>query len=349
MIVSFHGAGGGKHGLTLNSLYLVSFSDKLLMSIQSNLNPYITSSFEEHGLTPTVSIAATILSGVLQMPIAKILDVWGRVEGFMVLIFINVLGNIIKCTCQNMFAYAAGHTIYWAGHIGLLYVIDIMLADMTTLRNRIIIYGLNGTPLIATTFAGPKIAELFYEQVNFRWAFGAFIIILVAFCIPVIMVLLWHRRKAYKQGLLVKESSGRTWYQSIWYYIIQLDALGLLLCMVGWALLLLPFNLASSAGKGWKNASMIAMEIIGFFTLVAWVVWEKYFAPIQMLPFRYLKDRTIIGACLLYGIMFCSIFCWDSYYYSYLQVAHDLDISTAGYVLNSFSLASAILSPFIGV
>ena len=129
----------------------------------------------------------------------------------------------MKATCKNVQTYAAAHTIYWVGHIGLLYVIDIMLADMTTLRNRMLIIGINGTPTIATTFAGPRIAELFYENVNFRWAFGAFAIILVGFCIPVIVVMLWHSRKADKAGLVEKRNSGRTWWQSIWYYVVELD------------------------------------------------------------------------------------------------------------------------------
>ncbi|KEZ43292.1 Siderophore iron transporter mirb [Scedosporium apiospermum] len=322
-------------------LYLVSFSDKLLVDVQGNLNPYVTSSFNEHGLTPTVNIVASVIGATCSLTIAKIIDVWGRVEGFVVLLAINLLGNILKAVCKNMYTYAAGHTLYWVGHIGLLYVIDIMLADMTTLRNRIIIYGLNGTPTIATTFAGPKIAELFYNEVNFRWAFGAFAIILVGFCIPVITVLLWHKRKAINSGLILKESSGRTTIQSIWYYVIQFD--------VGFVLILLPFNLASNIGKGWGEGRMIAMEVVGVVLLVAFALWEKYLAPVQMFPFKFLTDRTIIGACLLYFFMFVSIFCWDAYYISYLQVAHDQSISASGYILNSFALTSAFISPFIGL
>jgi hypothetical protein len=40
---------------------------------------------------------------------------------------------------------------------------------------------------------------------------------------------------------------------------------------------------------------------------------------------------------------------WDTYYYSYLQVVHDLSISHAGYVLNSFALTAAFISPFVGL
>jgi hypothetical protein len=40
---------------------------------------------------------------------------------------------------------------------------------------------------------------------------------------------------------------------------------------------------------------------------------------------------------------------WDAYYSSYLQVVHNQSITHAGYILNSFSLTSAFISPFIGL
>ena len=75
----------------------------------------------------------------------------------------------------------------------------------------------------------------------------------------------------------------------------------------GWALLLLPFSLASNTGKGWGSASMIVMIVIGVVCLAAFVAWEKWLAPVQFFPFKYLKERTIIGACLFYGFMFLSV------------------------------------------
>lgn len=89
--------------------------------------------------------------------------------------------------------------------------------------------------------------------------------------------------------------------------MVQYLVIGMILTVFGWALLLLPFNLASTAPQGWKTGYIIAMIVLGFFCLVAFFFWEKYFATVAYLPFRFLKDRTIIGACFLYGIMFLSI------------------------------------------
>ncbi|KAI1426816.1 siderochrome-iron transporter MirB [Xylaria sp. FL1777] len=330
-------------------LYLVSFVDALLGVVQASLIPYVTSEFNEHGLLATTSIIATIVGGVFALPIAKVIDIWGRCEGFLVMLGLVVLGLILKAACQNIETYAAAHTIYWAGHIGMGYVINIMLADMTTLQNRLILFGINSTPTIATVFAGSKIADLFYYQVSWRWAFGAFLIIMVVVCIPVAGVFIWSRRKAFQQGLIVPRVHNRTAWESVKYYVIEFDVVGMFLTIFGFSLLLLPFSLSSYAPNGWGTGYIIAMIVLGVVLLAAFVLWEKYLAPVQYFPFKFLKDRTILGACGLYGFMFISIYCWDAYYQSYLQVVHDESITISGYILNAFSLTSAFIAPFVGL
>ncbi|KAI0904300.1 siderochrome-iron transporter MirB [Ustulina deusta] len=330
-------------------LYLVTFVDALLSVVQSSLIPYVTSEFNQHGLLATTSIIATIVGGVFSLPIAKVIDIWGRCEGFLVMLGLVVLGLVLKAVCQNVETYAAAHTIYWAGHIGMGYVISIMLADMTTLKNRILLFGINSTPTIATVFAGSKIADLFYNEVSWRWAFGAFLIIMVAVCIPVAGVFIWSKRKAQLNGLMVPRIHNRTTWESVKYYVIEFDVVGMLLTIFGFGLLLLPFSLDSYAPYGWATAYIIAMIVLGVVLLAAFVFWEKYLAPVQYFPFKFLKDRTILGACGLYGFMFISIYCWDAYYQSYLQVVHDESITISGYILNAFSLTSAFIGPLVGL
>ncbi|KAF4968302.1 hypothetical protein FSARC_4247 [Fusarium sarcochroum] len=330
-------------------LFLVSFVDSLLGSVQGNLVPYVTSSFASHGLLATTGIVASILGAVWNLTIAKVIDIWGRVWGFGAMVLLLVVGMIMKATCTGVEMYAAAHTLYWVGHLGLLYIIDVIVADTTTLKNRLIIMAINYTPTISSTFAGPKIAELFYVNVNFRWAFGAFCIILLAFCIPVMVIFIMNEIKAKKFGVAPEKIQHKNFWEALKYYFVQFDVIGLSLTTFGWALLLLPFSIASLAPKGWESGYIIAMLVLGVVFLAAFVVWEKYFAPVPYFPFHLLMDRTILGACLIYGIMFASIFCWDTYYGSYLQVVHFESITTSGYVLNSFSLMAAFVGPFVGI
>jgi MFS family permease len=197
----------------------------LLQVVQSNLTAYVTSAFGNHGLLGTTNIVSTILGGVIAPTIAKIIDIRGRTEGLLYMIILLVIGMIMKATCKNVETYAAAQTFYWVGHLGLGYIVNIILADMTSLRNRALMIAVNGTPLIATVFAGPKIAELFYQNLDFRWAFGAFAIILVGVSLPVLVVFFLTERKAKKLGALEEKKSSRTAFESIKYYAIEFDGM----------------------------------------------------------------------------------------------------------------------------
>ncbi|KAI1293166.1 MFS general substrate transporter [Xylaria venustula] len=330
-------------------LYLVSFIDSLAQSVGDSLTPYVTSSFGEHGLLTTANLIARIIGGVISLTIAKVIDIWGRCEGFIVMVIITIIGEILKAVSKNIESFAAGTILYWVGHIGMNYVITIMLSDFSTLRNRLILFGLQSTPSIATVFAGSRIADLFYHHTYYRWAFGAFAIILAAFAAPVCVLFIWSQRKALREGIIQPRQRSRTTWEATKHYFVEFDVVGMFLTVFGFVFLLLPFSLTGYAPYGWRTPYIIAMFILGGVLLAAFVIWERYFAPVQYFPFKYLKDRTILGACGLYGIMFLSIFCWDAYYGSYLQVVHGLSITTSNYVLNGLSLASNFIGPFVGL
>lgn len=328
-------------------LYLVDFVDFMQNSVDSALNLYVTSDFSSHGLLTVASIMSTALGACIPLTTAKVIDIWGRVEGFAFMLTMVIVGMILKAVCRNVQTYMAAHVLYWAGHIGVLYVVDVMCADMTSLKNRMLIFTINGTPRIAATFAAPKIADLFLKHSTWRWAFGAFAILLVAASIPAMSVMTFMYYKAKKAGIIKKKKSDRTILQSLWFYFIEFDMTGIILIMFAFCLFLLPFSLVSYAPQGWQTPYIIAMIVLGLLLFPTFVVWEKYFAPVQFLSWKYLKEPTIIGSCLLYGIMFLSVFTWNGFYNSYLQVVHRQSIVNANYILNAFSLTSSVFSPLI--
>ncbi|KAI2622800.1 MFS general substrate transporter [Hypomontagnella submonticulosa] len=333
---------------TFALLWLVSFVSALLSSIDTALSPYVTSSFSKHGLLAVINIAARVIGGVVTLSVGKLIDIRGRMEGFIGSLLLITLGMIMKATCQNVETYAAAQVFTWVGKVALGFIIEVFVADITTLKNRMFIFALNSTPNLATTFAGPKIAELFYTRVNFRWAFGAFTIILLVTSLPVVFILYYHERKAKKLGVL-RPKSGRTPVQSIIYYITEFDVIGAILISGGFTLITLPFSLVSSASHSWQSASIIVMIVMGVVGLAAFVIWEKFFAKVKFFPFEFLKDRTFLGAVMSHFVVFMTTFIWDAYYSSYLQVVHGLSISISNYVLNAYSLTSYFTGPFIAL
>jgi len=79
------------------------------------LTPYVTSSFQEHSLTATVSIVSSLMSGLCILPLAKIVDIWGRPNGFICSVFLSTVGLIMMAACQNVETYAAAQVFYGIG------------------------------------------------------------------------------------------------------------------------------------------------------------------------------------------------------------------------------------------
>jgi hypothetical protein len=116
----------------------------------------------------------------------------------------------------------------------------------------------------------------------------------------------------------------------------------------GLVVFFLPFDLAADAPNGWGTGYIIAMIVVGFVTLIAFGLYEFYLAPVPMFSYRMLSDRTVIGACLIDVTYQVSYYCWANYFTSFLQVVNNLDITTAGYVNDTFDVVSGILLLFVG-
>lgn len=205
------------------------------------------------------------------------------------------------------------------------------------------------SPYIATTWIGGPLATAFLNGPGWRWGFGAFAIITPFVTLSLFFVFWSNYQKAKAQGLIETRVSGRTFTQSLKYYAIEFDLFGLLLIVAGLALFLLPFSLYSYQAKGWQSPMIISMIIIGGLLLIAFGVFEKYFAPKTFIPYDLLMDRTVFGACILAGVLFISFYLWNTYFFSFLQVVNNLNITQTSYVMNVYSIGSCFFSLIVGV
>lgn len=131
-------------------------------------------------------------------------------------------------------------------------------------------------------------------------------------------------------------------------FLRNTTALGVILFSVGLVLFLLPFDISSSAPNGWATDYIIAMLVVGFVLLVGFGLYETYLAPVPLLNFTFLTDRTVVGACLLDATYQVAYYCWDNYFTSYLQVVNDVTLAEAGYINNTFNVVSGVLLLVVG-
>lgn len=193
-------------------------------AVGNNLLYTAYSDFETAPAVTTANILATIIGGALKLPIAKILNIWGRAEGLLIFLVIYIVGIIILASCGGPDSYAAGYVLYWIGYDALYLILDVFMADTSGLRNRAFAFGFATTPFICTAFTGPLAAESFIKTSGWRWGYGAFTIIMPVVFLPLVIVFKLYQRKAEKMGLYKKEPSGRTMAQSIVHYAVEFDS-----------------------------------------------------------------------------------------------------------------------------
>ncbi|KAF4537706.1 putative abc multidrug transporter protein [Lasiodiplodia theobromae] len=323
-------------------IYLNHWAMSMLSMTYINLTPYVTSAFGKHGLLTATTVVSSIVGGVIRLPIAKVIDIWGRVEGFLLMVLIMTIGLIMMAVCDNVQTYAAAAVFYKIGYTGIGYVIDVFVADTSSLRNRGLIMAVNSTPYLATAFAGPAAAEKFYYGAGWRWGFGCFSIVIPAICLPMAGLFMYIRKQARLNGFAPRKASGRTLWESTKHYFVEFDVIGMLLVTGGFSLILLPLTIATYQERKWESASIIAMIVVGGVLVIAFAVWEKWFSPVSFVPFEVLVDRTVLPACLVSSCLFVASACWSSYFSSFLQVALYQTISQAGYVGSIYSLGSCV-------
>ncbi|GFF58861.1 siderophore iron transporter mirB [Aspergillus udagawae] len=324
-------------------IWFLTLVNDFRASIVTSLNAYATSSFQGHSLLTVINIVASVMGGSVYIPMAKALDVWGRAEGFLLMTFFCILGLVLLASSQDLPTYCAGQVFYKVGFGGLSYTWDVLATDVTNLRNRGLAFAFTSSPALISAFAGSKVASDLLAHSNWRWGFGMWAIILPAVALPIYGILAYHLRQAEKKCILVKETENwKITPKTIWWATVEFDLPGVVLFAGGFVIFLLPFTLAATAPNGYQTGYIIAMITLGLLLIIAFGLYEIFVAPVPFLNYRFLIDRTVLGACLLNMTYQVSYFCYASYLPSFLQVVYELDVATAGYVSNTFSVISFV-------
>ncbi|KAM0745805.1 MFS general substrate transporter [Meredithblackwellia eburnea MCA 4105] len=310
-------------------------------SITYNLNPYILSSFAEHSLIPIISIVSSVMSGAAYMVIAKVLNIFDRSYGFIGMATFATLGLILSAACKNIATYCAAQVFLDVGFIGIIFSVDVLTSDTSQLKNRGLAFAFTASPYIITAYSGPVIAQKFYEN-NWRWAFGAFAIILPVVALPMFAFLQIQKRNAIKAGTLKVTSSRRTLLESFRYYVVEFDLLGVFLICAGMVIFLLGFSIASYYSKSFGSAQIVSMIVVGIVCLGIFTIYELRFSPKPFIPARLLVNRTVLGACMLGFSWQIAYYCWASYFSSYLQVVFNLSITTSGYIASIYDVVATL-------
>ncbi|KUI54001.1 Siderophore iron transporter mirB [Cytospora mali] len=330
-------------------IWVCFFMLALQQGTTNTFNVFAYSGFYAAPQITTAYVLASIIGGVIKLPIARLLNIWGRAEGFFFFVCVYLVGMIILAASKGPNAYAAGYVLYWIGYDAIYLIMDVFVADTSGLRNRAFAFAFVSTPFICTSFTAPLAAASFLRMTTWRWGYGAFTIIMFFVFTPLAVVFKFYTIKAQKMGLYNREPSGRTVLGSIIHYTHEFDVVGCLILIAAFVLFLLPFSLVSYSFAGYTSAKFIAMVVIGVCLFPVFYVWERYFARTHFIRWELFKSRTVTGACCLAAILYFSFYSWDLYYMSFLFVVYDLSVAQAGYMTEIYNVGSTFWAVIFGV
>lgn len=328
-----------------------------------NLDSYATSSFNAHSLIATAAVVYKI-SAICAYPIlAKVADFLGRGEGFGMAIFLYTVAYVLYAACQNVETYIVAEIFYAVGRNGYRVFQQIFIADTTSLINRGVWSQLPGAvTAIPSLYAGSVVMDQFLEHSTWRWGYGAFAIIIGFSMIPLtlIMTILDRRAKrlgARKEVQILKNLPEGSFLKRAYYLLfVELDIIGGILLIVGFALFFIPFTLTGkSSSYRWHEGKLIAMLVVGFVVFWSFVAWDALYKhrPIPnrkpFVPTQSLTNRTVIITLLMVALDLCENSSFSTYFSTVLQVGGYYTAGEATRIDNSKKVTINVASVVCGL
>ncbi|CAD6917951.1 unnamed protein product [Tilletia controversa] len=307
-----------------------------------------TSIFKQFQWYPTLNVIQQVIIAVAKFPIAKLADVFGRAQGYVLSIAFYLVGFILLATAKDIHTTAAGVVFYAIGNSGTQIMQQIVLADWTPARWRGAAIGLVSMPYIINFAVAPRIVASLvnYTDVNdngWRWLAGMFTIIFPIASFPIIFTLALNQSRGRKRGLVPRHPYLQmSPLRAAWAFVLDIDFIGLLLLCAGLLLILLPLKLQASKPDGWSNASIIAMLTVGSVLLLTLVAYEHFLAPHPVIKKRFILNKDVIFPALIGFFDFVSFYLSWTTAYSFVFIVHDWTLADAGYFSNTQSLCLTV-------
>ncbi|ORY12200.1 major facilitator superfamily domain-containing protein [Clohesyomyces aquaticus] len=240
-----------------------------------------------------------LLAAVVAQPIyTAISDVFGRKIPLHSSFLWFVAGSIILATAQAMPMLIVGRVFQGIGAGGIDVLGEIILVDMTTLKERPLYLGLFSIPMAGGSILGPIIGALFSQQASWRWL-GWMNLPISAFAF--VLVLFFLRLKPIEQKFKEK--------------LRRLDWIGIVLFTIGSTLFASPLSWAGAIypWSSWKTILPLALSVM---ILVSLAFYERK-PPEPIFPYRIFHNQTalvtlltsfLVGAVVYSGILYMPLF-----------------------------------------
>ena len=307
---------------------------------------HATASFYQHSLLATVNVLRSVFAAAAQPTSARLADIFGRAELFIVAVSFYILGAIVEAVSRDVETFAAGALIYQIGYTMSILLVEVVIADITSTRARLLYSYIPNAPFLVLALVSGNISQAVLNLGDkWRWGIGMWCIIYPVCALPLIIGLISAGRRAQKHATMAGYTDPIRTLSWIWflhYLFWHLDALGIILLIAVFALILVPITIAGGFEASWTSSQVLAPLVIGVVCIPLFVGWQFY-TPRPLVPPKLIRNRAVWAAL---GIALLLNWAWqmqNDYLYTVLVVAFDFDIAMATR-LSSFYIFFSVLT-----
>jgi MFS family permease len=317
------------------ALALIQFTSFLDQTAIATSLPAIASGINTGATISLVGASFLITSTSIQLINGRLSDIFGRKLCLVTALSIMGVGNLLSGFCATpieLFASRA-FTGFGAGAINAL--VQIAIADITTLEQRGYYFGMVGMAVAFGNGLGPALGGLLTELAGWQWSFW-FVCPLTVIAIAYLL-LVWPSSQE-------TSSSGNTWDR-----LKLVDWIGAGTSLVAVALFLIPVSQGGS-NLAWNSPILISMLIFSAVLFITFFIVEFQLAKLPLLPshlFRYGRSTNIlIFSNILIGWIY-----WGNMFITplYLQNLRGLSPSQAGIFILPMVIAHGLTSALTGI
>ena len=326
-------------------VFIIAFAYSLDSFTRYTYQSTATSAFGYHSLLATVNTVRTVIAAAAQPTAAKIADVFGRFELVCVSVGFYILGTIVEAASNDIPTFAAGAVLYQVGYTCILLLVEVIVADLTSMRTRVFFSYIPAMPFIIITWISGNVTQSVLTTTTWRWGIGMWAIVYPVCALPLLSALWWTGFKAKRAGALdtYKSPFQRLGFAGLCRELFhKLDVVGILLVIIVFGFILTPLSIAGGANTTWGTAKVIAPLVIGFCFIPVFVFWEIKGARHPLVPFHLLKDRGVWAALGIAAFLNFAWYLQGDYLYTILVVAFDFSIEMATRVTAFYTFFSVI-------
>ncbi|POR36727.1 Siderochrome-iron transporter Sit1 [Tolypocladium paradoxum] len=336
-------------------IFLVGYAYGLESQVRSTYQPYATSSFSLHSYLSTINVLRSVIAVAVQPTAAKIADVFGRFEIVAISTVCYVVGMAIESTAASVYAFCAGAVVYQVGYTSIVLLLEVLVADFSSMRARVFFSYIPALPFIVNTWISGSVTAAVLSVTTWRWGIGMWCIIYPVASMPLLVTLYSiDRRVSTPRGGTPKDPLNTAQFRFLGLgkarsgLFHQLDVVGLVTLVSAFSLILAPLTIVGGAVSHWRNPGIIASLVIGFICVPVFIVWERKGARTPLVPFHLLTDRGVWAALAVRSLLNFAWYVQGNYLYTVLIVAFDFSIETSTRVLSIFSFFGVVSGVIVG-